>query len=697
MSFLNPVILFGLFAASLPILIHLFTRTKSRTIPFSTLAFLKEMQNQQMRRLRLRQILLLILRTLILILLIAAFARPTLTGPLSAMTAPNAKTSMAIVLDNSVSMTVAGDGTSLFARAKARVDEIAALLHPGDEAYILTTTDTATILARPFHDRDMLRRAAAEVKINFKLTDISSALDFASRLLATRPNINKEIYLVSDMQETGFRTDSPAQRADDIRLFGLPLAAESTLNLAIEHVELASTLLEQGKVAQAAVTIANTGDRDVDNSLVRLFVNEKPVAQLVMQLDAGAAQTDVLRFTLDKTGFSTARVVLQDDDLLDDNERAFSFYVPEVVTIGLSGFRPKDTFYASLVLDPKEIGPRYYALKDIPMSDLRYVTLSDFDVLLLSNIPSFDAQSAEKLKLFVEDGGGLILILGESIDIRAYNSALAPALTLPPFIDVIGSLDGERSDFSLGQYDLNHPIFAGVFETQDALIAPPRFHFAVKASSGFDIDAIMKYSNGDPLLFEKKLGQGTILVMTTGFDAQLSDITHRTIFAPLLTRMVGYAGSAGTHLENTLAVGDEIRLKISPQYVNQTLEMLHPGQKYDRLRPTMAMNDAWIEYSQTEMPGIYELLADGTVLQVWSVHLDARESDVRSIDLKTLQDRFNVHLIDSDAPLADDIVSRRYGQELWKYFAIAALLLLLAEMLLFREKKPLVAEKTGPE
>ena len=68
MTFLNPFVLFGLFAAAIPIIIHFLTRQKAKEIPFSSLRFLKLLENQQIRRLRWKQILLLIIRTMIILL-----------------------------------------------------------------------------------------------------------------------------------------------------------------------------------------------------------------------------------------------------------------------------------------------------------------------------------------------------------------------------------------------------------------------------------------------------------------------------------------------------------------------------------------------------------------------------------------------------------------------------------------------------
>jgi hypothetical protein len=692
LSFLNPLILFGLFAAALPILIHLFTRTRSKTIPFSTLDFLKELQNQQIRRIKLRQILLLILRTLIIILIILAFARPTMRGSLSDVAAPNAKTSIVLIVDNSISMT-RQNGSSLFTRAKNKAEEIIDLARSGDETFLLTTTDTTNdIYRRAFHDKDVLKRALADIKLSSQLTDISASLTLASRILQSSQNVNKEIYLISDIQSSAFSSDSLNSMPENARLYVLPLAVEATQNLSLQNVRLATSIIEHGKVAEIIASISNTGNRDIDNSLAQLFVNGKRVAQTSFQIDAGASTAQTFRFTVDGRGYSTARLVLEDDDILADNERHLTFYVPEQINIGISGSNPEDTFYAKLVLDPQSIGPDYFALQNLPSANLRYTSFDDLDVVLLSNISSFDQQTTEKLVSFIENGGGLILVLGENIDIRAYNSTLCPALHLPQFIDLIGSQDGQKPNFTLGDYDLDHPIFFGVFEQNDAELTKPRFHFAVKVQADADIDRILHYSNGDPLLFEKKLGQGTILVVTTGFNMQLSDITHRTIFAPLLIRMAGYAGTIGLSASTDVLIGEEIRYKIQPQDVNKTLEMRQPGDKYDRLKPSMTPNGAWIHYSETFTPGIYELLADGQALNMWAVQLDARESELAPIDKKYLHEFYGAELLDPNTVVADYVTSQRHGTELWKFFAIAALILLLVEMMLYREKGEVPAE-----
>jgi hypothetical protein len=137
MTFLNPFVLFGLAAAGIPILLHLLNLRRLKTIEFSTLSFLKELQKTSIRRVKIRQWLLLALRTLLVALLVMAFSRPTLKGTLAGGVAERAKTSAAILLDDSPSMTNVSDHRQLFAQAQAAALHVLEAMSEGDEAYFL--------------------------------------------------------------------------------------------------------------------------------------------------------------------------------------------------------------------------------------------------------------------------------------------------------------------------------------------------------------------------------------------------------------------------------------------------------------------------------------------------------------------------------------------------------------------------------
>jgi hypothetical protein len=140
MTFLNPVLLFGLVAAAIPIIIHLLNLRKLKTVEFSTLQFLKELQKTKMRRVKIKQWLLLALRTLLVIAVVLAFSRPALRGSLAGFGiggTTHAKTTIVILLDDSPSMSVRNERGVLFAQARDLALHVLDLVKEGDEAYVV--------------------------------------------------------------------------------------------------------------------------------------------------------------------------------------------------------------------------------------------------------------------------------------------------------------------------------------------------------------------------------------------------------------------------------------------------------------------------------------------------------------------------------------------------------------------------------
>ena len=168
MTFLNPFVLFGLAAAAIPLVLHLLNIRKLRTIEFSTLTFLKELQKSKMRRVKIRQLLLLILRTLIVVFIVIAFSRPALKGTLASL-GTHAKTTAVIILDDTRSMSLRNERGSFLKQAQSSALSLTDMLKEGDDALFIRLSDLprATI-GEPTHDvqqlRDAIRRTEASDK-----------------------------------------------------------------------------------------------------------------------------------------------------------------------------------------------------------------------------------------------------------------------------------------------------------------------------------------------------------------------------------------------------------------------------------------------------------------------------------------------------------------------------------------------------
>jgi len=164
LSFLNPFFLLGLAAAAIPIIIHMLTRRRPREVMFPSLEFLSEVNQNEIRRLRIKQWLLLALRALAVAAIALAMARPALKG--SAGRASRAATTVVALCDRSGSMGALGaSGTTLVAETRRLVEDLFTTLGPSDELLIVPYDQgPKPVTPKPSSDLGRLRAAVQASK-----------------------------------------------------------------------------------------------------------------------------------------------------------------------------------------------------------------------------------------------------------------------------------------------------------------------------------------------------------------------------------------------------------------------------------------------------------------------------------------------------------------------------------------------------
>ncbi|HDP97715.1 MAG TPA: VWA domain-containing protein, partial [bacterium] len=308
MTFLNSLFLFGLIAGAIPIVIHLLTRQKAKTIKFSSLRFLKKLENEQIKRLKVKQLLLLIIRTLVILLLVFAFARPTLKGRFFSKVGTAAKTSTVVILDNSLSLAVRESGQSLYDQLKAAMaTNLDQIFSAGDEIFALHSTRGApTLFEGARYNFESVGKIIQKSKVSHRVSDYFSALLAAERILENSRNANREIFFVSDFQLSGFNGDSAVVRelrADkDYQLFVVPVRKKRISNLVVSQIKIENQIIEKGKLFELSAIVKNTGDLELKNKLLQVFLENDRMGQATVSLSPGETQTIKFKLVPTKTG-----------------------------------------------------------------------------------------------------------------------------------------------------------------------------------------------------------------------------------------------------------------------------------------------------------------------------------------------------------------------------------------------------------
>ncbi|HEX5005240.1 MAG TPA: BatA and WFA domain-containing protein [Gemmatimonadales bacterium] len=222
-GFLAPAWLWALPAVFLPLILHLVARRQPPTLPFPAVRYLQQVTRDHQRRLKLRNWLLLLVRTLLILTLVLAAAGPTVARDGLAGHAPAA---LVLVVDNSPSSGAVGGGTPMLDRLKAAAREVLAKATGEDAIWLVTATGVARRAPAA-----LLRAAVDSLEPSDVRLDLGTAVSQAGDLLANddRPG---EVIVLSDLQASAVTAAAVAVPV----LVALPEAAPPP-NLGIARLE----------------------------------------------------------------------------------------------------------------------------------------------------------------------------------------------------------------------------------------------------------------------------------------------------------------------------------------------------------------------------------------------------------------------------------------------------------------------------
>jgi hypothetical protein len=691
LTFLNAAFLFAAFAALLPLIIHMISRRRVETVEFSSLRFLKELERRKIRRVRIRQILLLVIRSLIILAVALALARPTLSGPL-ARGAGHAKTSVAIVLDQSASMSREGGGGSLLDAAVSVARSITGLLDEGDQAFLVTAgTPVHSLIPSGTFSTAALAQALDAIRPGPGATDYAGAVSIAVDDLTGARNLNREIYVIGDMQATGW---SPAPGADAV-----PVADElSAANVRTYVIPVSGQV---GNAGVAAVTlrrryggapgtfsiVAEVGDygRTSLEIPVRLFIDGVQTGQAGADIEPGGSAGTSFTATLDESAWHAGRAEIPPDVLASDNERFF--VVPpargtEVLIVRAEGSGPRDdAYYLEHALNPGGKGGRIRPVV-IGASALAGQEQGRFPVVILADAGRLGSADAAWLTRHVEGGDGLLVVLGSHTDIRGWNERAIPGSALLTLREPVDRPDGVR----LAPAGQGHPLLDGLVYGE-RLIDDLSVRRTFRVDGG-DVETVLELPGVGPALVIGRAapGEGEVAVLLTGIDPEWSDLPRSGLLVPLSQRLVerlsgSFAGAT------SVTVGRDLSVPVDPASSGAVDVSFPDGTR--SLAELRSAPRATATVTSAAETGIYRFTRNGREIALGAVNPDPRESDLVPADRATIEGRLAPlasTFIDASGSIENEILRARRGRELWRVFVYIALALLALEMFIARPR-----------
>jgi len=497
LTFLNALFGAALAAVALPIVIHLLNRRRSRREKFSTLEHLAEVSRRQRRRIEVRQWLLLALRCLAVLLVVLAMMRPALRSIAGGGTG---STTAVIVLDTSFSMAAADAESSRLEAARARLDDVLALLGRGDRVQLLLpTTPPTEVFDAPIEDPGRVRGVAERLEVAYQAADHRGALARALEVVEASPNLNREIYVLSDFQARDLGDDPPfPEIPEDVRVYLVPVAERDLPNVSVAAASYVKASVSGGSAGAVRVSVANHSDGELQAYPIRVFAGDQPVGEGAIRVPVGEVATTDLVLANPSAVDGALQVRLPEDALAIDDEAWVS---PDqepsirvlVVHGGEATTREREP-YLRIALDPPgEAGERLFTVEEVPLRDLAVQTDLDHDVIILNNVERLSDGVASRLKLAHRDGAGLLFILGDRVDLRYYNTHVFDDLVPVTLRDRASVEDG--GFYTLRPEVTGHPVFEGFRVTLGEELTRARFREVVRAETDGNARILARFGN----------------------------------------------------------------------------------------------------------------------------------------------------------------------------------------------------------
>jgi hypothetical protein len=656
LTFLNPAFLWGGVAASIPVIIHLINRRRARVLQFPTVQFILRSERRVARKYRVKQWLLLALRTFLLFLLTTALAEPVLQPSGGDLADVGQARAVVLILDNTMSMAYQTAGTTLWELAKEVCELVLQEFRPQDHGVLLPLVSMDVPPQALSGDRAGLMQQVRELAHTVQPGGFVLPFQRAYALLKTSEAPKKEIVVITDHTRTPWVGFEPATlKAIDPQVRVTVIAVGPTgvaSNATVREVRLDQPAVVAGVRTKLTVSIVNFGAVDRKQVPVRLLVDGKTLDQRLLDLPKKSATDFAFDVSFDQPGYREGTIALASDSLPIDDVFYFSVPVRKALQVLLIDGDPRttlvasETFYLMNALNPdRAYRPGPIQPRVVPVEEAERLRLGEFDVVILANVRNLSANLRTRLMDFANQGGGLWWFLGYQVDPTAYNRALfdTPERLLPARLGPLLERP-EAHPVRLQSPEANHPLLKPIAERgQDALagVRVRRLFTTEIASSPPTTRVLLALPDGRPLLLEGIAGQGRVLLFTSTGDVDWNELAVTTGYLPLIQTGVAYLArrEAQERLATDTRLPQPIILKSSEQQRESLVTISDPHGKETRLFPQERDGRPQAEVPEPRLPGFYRLRV-GPEVGLAAVNTPLEESDVSAIEPDDVREKF---------------------------------------------------------
>ncbi len=633
MLFKYPQLLWALWLLLLPILVHLLQLRKFKRTPFTNVKLLQKVVAKSQRSQSLKRWLLLFTRMALFASLIFAFAQP-----FTASSTALKEQEIVLYLDNSHSLQLRKDNSSLL---EETIQELIESIPTGVRFTLFTNDEEFKDVTIDDIQNELLQLAFSPNQLTLNDIFLKSGTYFSQST-----STNKKLIVLSDFQRSinGTIPDS----LNEIEPYFVPLRVENMNNISLD-----SLYLQTGNSPEKNLVVIVSGSSPFESTPISAYNGKALIAKAAVSYTPN--EKSKIIFTLPANEEITGKVSISDMGLTYDNELYFNINTREKIKILTLG-TANDLFLQKLFGDDScEYSSVDEDEQAIPLIDSQ-------DLVILNELTSISIPLQASIKEYLQQGGSMIVIPSQEMNVRDFNKILSGT----------GFSYGTRLAVPQQITGINyeHPLFVNVFKDRIDNFQYPDVKQYYKVNG--NTSDILSYANGAPFLASR----GDVYV----FSASLEYVNSNFKSSPLVVPSVYAIALQSRKLASLYYTMENENSVDIPELMQQDriISVQKDGEEFIPRQQSIGQKTRLWFSEYPKEPGTYELKNTQQNMSL-SFNYARKESDLSYLEVESME---GATIKSSVSELFNEIENDNAVTNLWKWFAILALLFILTEVII---------------
>ena len=663
MTFLQPSLLYGLFALAIPIIIHLFNFRRAKKIYFSNTQLLKSVKQVTSAKLKLKHWLILLSRLLFVLFLVLAFAQPFIPTSEDQSVGRD----VIIYMDNSQSMSSETADSETFIDIALKTAGEVIKKYPADTKFKLLTNEVSG--TGSFLTKEKMIDKITEVKLSPLSRTVSEIMrKFNS---GTNPE-GSRYFFISDFQKST-SGELTAVNPDTISSYSMVKVGGGKVgNIYVDSVFLEKPFLSSTEMNKLMVVLANSGENRTTNTVIKLSIGGSQVSTSSLTIPANGKATVPFDLSLDLAPFNKGQISIEDFPITFDNEFYFSLSTGNPVSV----LEIKATA-SKTVVEQVFANKGLFRFNSFTAGNLSYSEIENANLVVLNGLSEIEPSLIPYLKNNLRSDGHLMIIPAASIVIESYQSLL-PSLALTAT---------EEEEQSLASLDLKNPFYENIFDTKNRNFEMPKVKPMLRwRRSG---ESLLKFKSGNAAMTRFNY-KGKVYLWASPFEDAFTNFHKHALFVPVMYRIATSSLMANERLYynvNELVFSiklDSLESNNIYRFERQEGDVLIPEQRINGNELVVGLPKELIK------PGFYDLKLGDEIKDQLAFNASSAESILEYYEADFLSQvwgvnsAINVYGVDNPELFGSEVEKAHFGIELWKYCLILCLLFLFVEVILLR-------------